>query len=294
MKPGLYYSLDEATYRAADAVSQSSLKAISRSPAHYLAGVEEDDDEETKFMIRGRVVAVLVLEPTRKPFWRVQPDGIQLNTTEGKEWAKQECEWDESKDGKFPRSAKKAFEQRCLTVISGKEYAHASRMATVLQDCKKPEVRELLDGAKCEVSGFADVETPSGEVLCKFRPDLVPAIPDVLADLKCVQDSRAKPFLHNCVLSRGYYIQAASYIGLWNTIAEADIRRQFAFLAIESSPPYAPVVHYLDAPFLQAGADEYLMMLNTYALCKKLGEWPDYPEGKSILSLPDRMKSQIV
>src|SRR4051812_21882352 len=112
MKPGLYFDLAEHVYRAAPGVSQSSLKAIARSPAHYKAGVEDDDNEDTAARLMGRLVGTLVLEPKREPWWCVKPEGIKLNETEGKDWAREFLGWNDEADGKFPRSPKDAFEKK--------------------------------------------------------------------------------------------------------------------------------------------------------------------------------------
>ena len=290
---GIFHNLAESVYRSDPAISQSTLKVIGRSPAHFKAGVEADEKEETGAMLLGRIAGQLAMEPEREAWWTVQPDGVALNTTEGKDWAKAQCKWDESKDGKFPRSPSDAFDKKGITVIRYDIFKRASEIASALMDCKKPEVRELLDDSDFEVSGFADVETPSGIVPCKFRADIVPRKLPILADLKTCLDARPEPFLRNSVLRLGYHLQAASYLGFWNVLHTKDWRHEFRFIAVESSAPYAIIVHRLDKEFMEQGLMKYEQMLSTYAFCKKMNDWPDYAPGISTLELPKWEKDKI-
>lgn len=293
MKPGIYYSMPEAEYRAAPGISQSSLKPIARSPAHFRAGVDDEDGrEDTRALLLGRIVSTLVLEPDRQPWWAIKPDTIKLNETEGKDWAKEFLAWDESKDGKFPRSAKEAFEKKCVQLVPFDDFETACRMATVLADSKKPEVRNMLDGAKREVSVFADAETAFGNVLCKCRPDIVCG-GNVLSDLKTCLDARPDAFLKS-VRKYGYHIQAASYCKHWNAVCGVgDEKEVFLFLAVEKSAPYAHTVHRLSGAFMEQGRQEYEDMLEVFARCQASHDWPDYPEGISELELPERYRNRI-
>lgn len=289
---GIHYGLKESVYRQDPAISQSALKPILRSPAHFKAGVE-GEKEETSAMVLGRIAGQLVLEPDREAWWTVKPEGISLTTTEGKDWARKECNWSEEKDGKFPRSANDAFEKCGITVVSYDDFKRASEMAGVLADSKKPEVRKLLDNSKFEVSGFAEVETPNGIVRCKFRPDIVPANSYVIGDLKTCQSAEQEAFLWKSVMRLGYHVQAAGYLKLWNLVQPNDRREDFWILAIESKPPYAHQVFSLDEDFLRIGLHAYEQALATYALCSKLDQWDEYPAGVVKLSPPKKAQTMI-
>lgn len=294
MKPGIYHNLAERTYRADPAISQSSLKPILRSPAHFKAGVEEDDKEETGAMLLGSIAGQLVLEPHLPPWWEIQPEKLALSTTEGKEWAKSICKWDEEKDGKFPRSPNDAFDLNGISVISFKGFENASRMAAALAESKKPEVRDILDGSKREVSVFANVETPSGVVLCKSRPDIVPPESNILADLKTCQIASEDGFLKSVKRFR-YDIQAASYLHHYNSVSPADDRRElFYFLVIESTAPFAIKVHQLDEDYMRKGRGDYERAINTYAYCQQIGEWPDYAPGVNTIKMPKYFNTEIL
>jgi hypothetical protein len=73
-KPGIYFDLAEHLYRSAPGISQSSLKPILRSPAHFKAGIEEEDEKETEAILIGRMAGQLLMEPNREPWWTIQPD----------------------------------------------------------------------------------------------------------------------------------------------------------------------------------------------------------------------------
>jgi exodeoxyribonuclease VIII len=282
MNPGIYYDLSEREYRQAPGVSQSALKAIARSPAHYRAGLVADD-EDTEAKQIGRIAAALVLEKQREPWWILKPDNISFNEKEGKDWAREALKWDDAKDGKFPRSAKDAFAMKGIELVSASVFNTAAGVATALVDSKKPEVRALLDDAQCEVSVFADCETPSGVVRCKCRPDIVPNKSNCISDLKTTLDARPSAFLRS-IRRFGYAIQGASYVHHWNTVSPDDPREIFLLLAVEKEPPFAHCVYQLDADFMREGLDEYMRLLNLYAFCEAMNEWPDYEPGIVTLS----------
>jgi hypothetical protein len=286
---GIFHNLPEHVYRSDPAISQSALKVIARSPAHYQAKVQADDEEDSRALILGRVVSVLVLEPDRESWWTVKPDDLSLTTTEGKQWAREQAKWDDEKDGKFPRSAKDALEKKGVAVISFDEFQCASAMAAAVKE--HPTASLLLDGAKCEVSCFTELETEHGPVAVKCRHDIVP-VGNCCADLKTTLDSRPTEFLKS-VVKFGYGIQMASYMEIYNRLNPNDPKDVALIIAVEKKPPFAVKVHRFGKTILQDGHDQYVRLLNQYALCKKTGEWPGYSPNIETLEMPEWAKSRI-
>jgi len=269
--PGVYYDMPNSLYRAAPGVSQSELKRIQRSPAHFKAGVDADEDkEDTSAMLIGRVAGALALEPEQEPFWIVKPEGLNLSTKEGRAWKAQK---DLDKD-----------------VLSHEEFRTASCCATAVLD--HAESREFLEGAKREVSIFTTLQTEHGPVLAKGRPDIMPMESNCVLDIKTCLDCRPENFLKSITKLR-YDIQLASYMHIWNQEQPHSHREIGLLIAVEKIPPYAVMVHRLSAEFLQYGLNDYLDMLNLYAKCAKEQNWPGYPGGIFTIELPDYLKPKI-
>lgn len=287
MKAGVFYDIPDPEYRSAPGVSQSALKVIERSPAHYKAGVEdcdEDGKDDTEALVIGRVVSTLVLEPNRQSWWTVKPDKVKLNETAGRDWAKEFLKWDESRDGKFPKSAMEAFDKKGVTLISFKSYQAACRMATAVKE--HPTASLLLDGAKCEVSCFAEVETDYGIVPVKCRHDIVPG-GNCTVDLKTALIATPEPF-YKAIIQRGYDIQMASYMDMWNVLNPNDQKDVALLIAVEKSPPWGISIFRLSKELLERGRQKYRDLLNLYAYCMKTGEWPCYTTEIQTLELQDR------
>jgi hypothetical protein len=288
---GVIYDLAEADYRSAEGLSQSSLKKIAKSPAHFRYGVESEDEQEDKqCLVLGRVTAALLLEPNRKPFWTIQPDKIKLNEKTGREWAMEMCGWDESKDGKFPKSAKDALWRKGITLISAYDFRCAEGMVAAVKN--HPIAALALDGSKCEVSCFTDWPTDHGDVRVKCRHDIVADGSNAMVDLKSARNAAPDGFLRS-VLQYGYAIQCASYMAIWNKLMPQAPMEVALLIAVEPEPPHGVMVHQLDQEFLAYGRQQWEAMLNLYAKCRAENSWPCYPTEISVLKLPERLKPQI-
>ena len=81
------YNQNEFDYRRAAGANQSSLKKILESPAHYQAALK-NKIIPTPAMEMGTAVHCLTLDGPEafEAQYIVKPDGIKLNTKEGKEW----------------------------------------------------------------------------------------------------------------------------------------------------------------------------------------------------------------
>jgi len=73
---GAHPYMNEEQYRAVDAVNISSLKHISRSPAHYKAALD-NPREATQAQVIGSMLHATVAEPQRTHYV-VRPDGMSF------------------------------------------------------------------------------------------------------------------------------------------------------------------------------------------------------------------------
>lgn len=254
LPPGVYYNLDEREYRADPGISQSELKPIMRSAAHFRAGVESEEREDTDALILGRMVGQIAMEPDKPAWWVVRPEGVDLRTKAGKEWAA-------SIGDAVP--------------VSQAMFRTAGLMATALLDHKR--AGEIIRSSKREVTVYDEYETLHGVIRRKGRIDLV-SNGNVLADIKTTIDARDYAF-RKSVTKYGYDIQAFSYQDMWNARCdEGQEKQHYLLIAIEKAPPFEIVVHHMSPEFMAQGAERYLAAINQFAQCKLENKWPGYPD----------------
>lgn len=250
---GVYYDLPEHVYRADPAICQTDLKVLGRSPAHLMSRMNYDEErEDSDSMLMGKIAGTLALEPDRKPWWTVIPDGLKLNTKEGIAFKKEH-----------------AGEE----LVSYSLFRRACGMATSVMD--HPIASEILRGAEREVSVFSDIETDHGVVRRKARLDIVTS-GNVITDLKSTRDARPDGFGHS-VAQYGYAVQAAWYVDIWNSVNPKDIKEVYLLIAVENIAPHCVWVHQLSGDYIANGRQEYRRLLERYAECLSKNEWPGYP-----------------
>lgn len=249
---GVFMDLPETVYRADPALCQSDLKIIERSPRHFLAKTSyEVEREDTDSLTMGKIAGTLALEPDRKAWWTVKPDGLKLNTKEGMAWKKEH-------EGEY--------------IVDYSLFQRASSMATSVLD--HPIASEILRNAKREVSVFGWVSTEFGDIRRKARLDILTE-GNVITDLKSTRDARPDPFMHS-IERFGYDVQAAWYLDTWNA-ASKDQKEIYLLIAVENIAPYCVWVHRLSKEYIAQGRAKYLGLLNKYAECATKNEWPGYP-----------------
>jgi len=74
---------------------------------------------------------------------------------------------------------------------------------------------------------------------------------------------------------RGYHVQAAFYIDMWNA-ATGDLRDTFCHLLTENYPPWQTGRSMVSLQKLEFGRILYQAYLARYAKCLATGIWPDY------------------
>ena len=122
---------------------------------------------------------------------------------------------------------------------------------------------------------------------CRCRPDCVAdygARRVVLLDVKTCGDASANEFRRQVARKR-YHVQAAYYSDGYAFAAGVEVMG-FVFVAVESEWPYAASALMLDPRSLEQGRAEYRRNLDTYAACRRKGEWPGYGDAVQLIELP--------
>ena len=243
-------------YHAHDSISNTGLKLMMRSPAHYKY---QERKESTRAMLLGSALHMACLEPD------IFYDTYHLLRSS------------ENRMSSEYKTAKKEFGEEFVLVKPEIE-----KIEGMAKSLRKSVISEYLDNEYCakELSGFA-IDPETG-LMCRHRFDAI--VDGIAIDLKTTTDARQHAFSKK-VLDFGYHIQAAFYADQYNWITLKEIER-FIFAAIETSAPYAVKIYELDQESIEAGRKKYRQALNEYAQCKATDTWPSYDQEIETIGIP--------
>ena len=249
----------DAYHSHSGSVSNSQLKLVSRSPAHFKYAAEKS---ETRNKVLGSALHMACLEPDL--FYNTY---ILLRNSKDRTTS-------EYKEAKKEHGEEKVLVAPEVTKVEG------------IMDAlyKNTEIRGFLElPGYNELSGFS-IDPDTG-VTCRHRFDKLTKT-GIAIDLKTTIDARKSAFSRS-IFTYGYHIQNAFYWDQFYWIT-GDILQDFIFIAIESETPYASKIYRVDNDSMLIGRDAYRKALNTYAYCLDMDEWPAYDEtGIEEISIPE-------
>ena len=230
-------------------VSNSQLKMVARSPAHFKYPPERT---ETRSMVLGSAVHMACLEP--ELFYKTY---VLLRHTKDRTTSEY-------------KEAKKEHGEELVLVSS--ECAKVEGIMSSLY--KNPAIRSLLElPGHNELSGFS-VDPVTG-VMCRHRFDKL-THSGIAIDLKTTVDARPDAFSKS-IFAYGYNIQDAFYSDQFNWIT-GDLLQDFIFIAVESESPFAAKLYRIDEDSFLIGREAYRKALDSYAYCLEMDEWPAYED----------------
>jgi len=258
---GVYPTLDISEYHQSQALSNSGIGRLLRSPAHYKVGF----GDPTPAMALGSAVHALVLEP--------HLDLVPLPPVVNKRTKQGKADWAEFEATLKPGSI----------LLSPNDYEKARRMAEAVTTNPFVQRSGLLQGAK-EVSFFG---TDEHGCYRRARSDIYAPEFGLVPDLKTTRDASEREFRRS-VGAFGYHRQAAWYTDTMDLcgIPTCDM----VFLCVENVEPYAVAVYGLDEATIDQGRRETTTAAKLWAKCHESGEWPGYPEGVGMLTLPSYLR----
>lgn len=265
-KPGVYPGVPFEEYLRWDAVSQSQLKELARSPAHLRAYLTEPD-EDTDALRIGRALHCAVLEPeefTGPKRFGILPDGTDRRTKEGKAiWAK--------------------IVESGATPIKQAEHEATCAMRDALH--KHTAAGYLLRCEGATELSIVWVDERTG-VTCKARQDKHASAVGggVILDVKTCTDASPREFARS-IFHFGYHRQGAFYLRGAEALGIAV--QHYAILAVEKSRPHACAVYRLTEGALDAGDAEVDALLALFNRCQQSDEWPGYTEAVQDIAIPD-------
>lgn len=253
-------------YHAIDAISQSGLKRLKKSPWHYRSLQIEHGyiaGSPNPQMYAGTLAHCALLEPLSFNLrYVVGPEGATKQSRKWKEFCAQNPERE---------------------VISQQQYDIAHKQAENVK--AHPKVAQLLAHGSSEVSVFWK-DKPTG-VLCKGRMDWVnEASPKgvILLDYKTASDGSFMGF-SRAVANLGYHLQNQFYAMGYEAATGKPVLGM-VFAVVEAEYPFAVSVFMLDDEALARAASDIRNLLNVYAQCLETNSWPGYPADVQVISLP--------
>ena len=232
---------------------------------------------ETDAQAFGSLVDCLVLTPNQfQAHYAVRPETYKNDKGEIKEW---------NNNATVCREWNSAAKQSGQDALKQAELTEAQTAVKRLR--ADPILAAFMDASDKQawVQGEWHDE-PTGLVIpCKALVDIAPRddsdFAACLGDLKTTRS--AKPGVWSRFSSeRGYHLQAAFYLDLWNS-ARGQQRDTWCFVLCENFPPYQTGRAMLSVQKLEYGRILYRAYLARYAQCLVTGNWPDYNFGPGVI-----------
>lgn len=248
-------------YRARAAVSQSNLKHILRSPAHYIANLR-NPPEPSKIMALGSAIHALLLEPN------AATQQIAVIPTFGRSKADLDAKelWYIDNAGKIQITVEQM----------------ATAQAAVLAVSRHELAMKLLTAGRAE-QPVSWTDSLTG-IECKARPDVIAADARMIVDLKSCSDASLEEFQRS-IARHGYHFQAAWYLdGVSQVSGQAF--DQFVIVAVETTAPFGVAVYVIDHAAVEKGRELYRRALNRLAACQATDTWPAYDTEVQSIGLP--------
>jgi len=263
---GRVNDMPHSEYLRVEAVSNSGLKRLRKSPWHYnrLLRGSVPEPEPTREIRQGSVTHTLFLEGIEVFGARyvVGPD-ISKNSNAWKEWKAQQ-----------ERAGKEIIDEPMREAA----YAMSDALAS------HPEVSRLWRDypGMSEVSLFWD----EGGVYSKARIDrLLDAVEGhIIVDLKTGGDMSLGAFTTTCA-RLGYAHQAAWYSRAVKAVTGRDVVG-YKVIACEQSFPYAVTTFYFGEAVLAQANEHIDRLLAQYRYCTQMDDWPGYPSEQTIETMP--------
>jgi exodeoxyribonuclease VIII len=257
---------DDQYHEDKEHISASALKKLKVSPAHFK---EEEEVKETDALLFGSAYHCFILEPER--------------------FEKEYCVFDDSvvcgaliaKGAKSPRATNdyKTWYAGEISFSDGKILIDKSDKDK-LQAMKDrlmnhPYARMLLNNGINEQGYMGEIQTESGEIKVKIKPDHINEGKKIIVDLKTCMDASVDGFSRHAA-DMDYHIQTSCYSDIMEKMTGDGRPYKFFFIAQEKKKPFAFNLFESSPQFISQGRFEYEMLLQLYKYCIDNNTWPGY------------------
>lgn len=255
-EPGIYCDVPFAEYCAWEAVNNSSLGGLLKSPAHYRAEqlASDKDSDSLRF---GRLVHQTALEPENlSKVYAVEPD-FSEGIDSPRPWA---------------TNAYKERKREFQNSVGDRETVDAAWFDTCHQMLRSlwmhDRARQYL-GHDGQAEASIVWDDPATGLRCKARIDKWDHRAHRLSDLKTTRDVCE---FEKAIGNYSYHRQAAFYVDGMRHLTGDDY--SFAIVAIDKSPPFSVRAAEVDDDSLTAGREQYRDCLQSLLTCSETGTWP--------------------
>jgi len=266
--PGIHAAVPFDEYLQWDAVSNSRLSLLKRSPKHFRHGF----GEETEAMRFGTLTHSGVLEPLSIALrYAVMPDYTSHPDNVTKTGARSFSRTD------FVRLKEEAFTRLHFDkqIVTRKQYDDMVGIASAIAECH--EAKALLRDGQSELSVVW--EDRCG-LLCKCRIDWLQLGCMRMIDLKTTADAMR---FDKAIANYGYHRQMAFYLRGLGAHGLGDITPWI--VAVEKDAPFGCRAAPMSEDALSVGCREIDELLSQLVDCHMSGEWPGY-QSPGLWSLP--------
>jgi hypothetical protein len=265
-EPGIHRNIPFEHYLEWDAISNSSMQPALRSMAHYRNRPQID---ETPAMRLGTLTHTGRFEPERiaNTYAVMPPYEDQVRRDDGSKFTN-------PKGSAAYRELVAAFEEANSDkiVVTQSQFDDMVAMVTSLSKCERST--RYLTGGDYEVSIIA--QDPITGLMCKGRVDHLHIHGRRIADLKTTRDASR---FETVIADRSYHRQLAFYADMLLWLGKPEIK-EHCIVAVESDDPYCVRSAPLSEDAIEAGRDEYRLILNAIAKSIKSKRWPGYDSPK--------------
>jgi hypothetical protein len=226
-------------YHSQAGMSATGLKTFLKSPAHYKAA--QENNEDTPAFRTGRMIHSGVLEPETFYYQYAVFEGDR-RTKVGKE------DWQAIMD-------------------EGKEPIKADELE-IIEGCQVATLGMFPIGGQAELS----FSTVIDGVKCRCRPDWLVEDPGVyrIYDLKTCQSVEG---IDSLFYKYGYHIQQVFYCTVLESLG-MTVDREMQFIFVEKKPPFDVVVRTMDMALYDATEVIIRNALQRYKTCLETDQWP--------------------
>jgi len=273
----------QTNYHSIQALSNSSLSVLKRSPAEFYARfiAKTMKSEETDAMRLGSAVHMLALEPERFHDHYVIETG-PINATTGKPYGRDTKRFEAWLDIRKTETSK--------TVLIYDEFESSMAIAEAFQS--HPTIAAIMAAnvEKIYERGYQMQYLVEGEqpIDIKCKPDCVIPSEALIIDLKTTSDPSPAAWRWSAE-DFGYHRQAAIYLDAMETFYGKPFR--FLFGVVRSKAPYEVGVFELAQESIDRGRREYGSLIAEYTRRKATGDWlSDWQRDIATINVPERKK----
>lgn len=253
-------------YHSIDALSNSSLSVLKRSPTEFHARfiAKTLRQEETDAMRLGSAVHMLALEPERFDSEYAIVEG-PINPSTGKPYARD--------TKKFQVWLDQEMMQQTRKVLLASEFAESIEIAKAFQS--HPTIAAIMASRAEKFFEFEHVDDFKWEgldewVRIKCKLDFVMPSEGIIVDLKTTDNPSEYEWSWSAG-SYGYHRQAAIYMD----VMEAKYNRPFRFIfgVVRSKAPYEAHCYEPDDESISEGREEYRELAKQWQDRMAKGDW---------------------